>query len=132
LTSTIELKLAQGLFGEDALVSREALKDELKAIRASLRHSNSTPLEDLLIEDIALAFVLLRKAQHLLADFKQGPIQDIQLRESRLDRAMNRYLSAIRTLAQVRRLQIPTLVQLNVAQQQVNVAQPTEKRGCPG
>jgi hypothetical protein len=39
----------------------------------------------------------------------------------RLSLAQSRYLSAIRTLAQVRRLQVPA-VQVNIAREQVNVA----------
>jgi hypothetical protein len=42
--------------------------------------------------------------------------------QRRLSLAQSCYLSAIRTLAQVRRLQVPA-VQINVAEQQLNVAQ---------
>jgi hypothetical protein len=40
-----------------------------------------------------------------------------------MDRAHKRYLSAIKTLATVRKLAVPVL-QINVAKQQVNVAGP--------
>lgn len=43
------------------------------------------------------------------------------IQKRRLDRAQNRYLSAIRALAVVRRLQLPT-IQVNVAERHVNVA----------
>ena len=38
-----------------------------------------------------------------------------------LDRAQKRYLTALKTLAQVRRLLVP-VVQVNIAQKQINVA----------
>jgi hypothetical protein len=41
--------------------------------------------------------------------------------QRRLSLAQSRYLAAIRTLAQVRRLQAPN-VQVNIAEQQLNVA----------
>ena len=40
----------------------------------------------------------------------------------KIDRAHSRFLSAIRTLAQVRKLALPTL-QVNIARNQVNVAE---------
>ncbi len=40
-----------------------------------------------------------------------------------MDRAHNRYLSAIKTLATVRKLALPIL-QVNIAKKQVNVAGP--------
>ena len=45
-----------------------------------------------------------------------------EFHQKRITKAHNRYLSAIRTLAQVRRLGVPA-VQVNIGEQQVNVAQ---------
>ena len=42
--------------------------------------------------------------------------------QRRLDRLHRRYLSSIRTLAQVRKLLNPAVTQINVAEQQVNLA----------
>ena len=46
---------------------------------------------------------------------------EAQFYQRRLSLAQSRYLSAIRTLAQVRRLQVPA-VQVNIAREQLNVA----------
>jgi hypothetical protein len=46
-----------------------------------------------------------------------------------MDRAHRRYVHAIRALAQVRRLQLPAVAQLNVASNQVNVSSMDVSRG---
>ena len=49
--------------------------------------------------------------------------------QKRLDYLHRRHLSAIKTLAQVRRLQLPVL-QFNFAEKQVNVATATDQDQC--
>ena len=46
---------------------------------------------------------------------------DAQAVQMRVDAAQNRYLKAVKTLAQIRKLGVP-VVQINVAAQQTNVA----------
>jgi hypothetical protein len=46
-----------------------------------------------------------------------------EAQQRRIDRAHHRFLTAVRTLAQVRKLALPTL-QVNIGANQVNVAQP--------
>jgi hypothetical protein len=48
-------------------------------------------------------------------------LRQAEFHQKRITMAHNRYLSAIRTLAQVRRLGVPA-VQVNIGEQQVNVA----------
>lgn len=122
LASLTERKLNKKTVGESCLVSQEYVKKELDEMRASLRGPAPTALEVLLIEEIVLCYFMLRRAQMMQTDFTSGSSAEFQIRENKVDRAQNRYLAAIRTLAQIRRLQIPALVQLNVATQQVNVA----------
>lgn len=122
LGSITESKLAKKTFGENCLVSMSYVEKELEEMRQSLRGLTPSPLESVLVEEVVLCYFMLRRSQLHLADFTRGDIDDLKLREVRLDKAQNRFLAATRTLAQVRRLQIPTLVQLNVANQQVNVA----------
>jgi hypothetical protein len=50
-----------------------------------------------------------------------SPKYQVELRQLRIDRAHARFLSAVRTLAQVRKLAVPVLL-LNVTKTQVNVA----------
>lgn len=42
--------------------------------------------------------------------------------QRRIDRAHNRHLSAVRTLAQVRKLLKPSVAQINIADKQINTA----------
>jgi hypothetical protein len=49
------------------------------------------------------------------------PEKQVELHQHKVDRAHARFLSALRTLAQVRKLAVPAL-QINVARNQVNVA----------
>ncbi len=49
-------------------------------------------------------------------------LRQAEFHQKRISMAQNRYLAAIRTLAQVRRLGVP-VVQVNIAEQQVNVAE---------
>ena len=60
---------------------------------------------------------------HHPRSFTQGEFSLTQatFHQHRITVAHNRYLSAIRTLAQVRRLQVPAM-QVNIAEQQLNVA----------
>jgi hypothetical protein len=44
-----------------------------------------------------------------------------RMHQQRIERAQRRYLAAIKTLAQVRRMDLPTL-QVNIGEKQVNVA----------
>jgi hypothetical protein len=51
--------------------------------------------------------------------------------QRRMDRAHRRYLSAIKTLATVRKLAVPVF-QVNIAQKQMNIANATLPSPCPG
>jgi hypothetical protein len=121
VTSALRDELAQSMFGKGRLVAIEAIEQEIDSLRQSLLLPSSSPLERVLVEEVAVAWLMLRKAQHCLASFTSGSIADVNCRENRVDRAHQRFLASIRILAQIRRLQIPALVQLNVANQQVNV-----------
>jgi hypothetical protein len=50
-------------------------------------------------------------------------MKQVEHQEERRDRAHRRYLTAIKTLATVRKLALPVL-QVNIAKKQVNVAGP--------
>ena len=86
------------------------------------RAASDTP-EKLLVDRIVLCWLHLHDAETLYAQNMRKPLDypgDLSPTPvSRL--AHNRYLSAIRTLAQVRRLQVPA-VQVNIAEKQLNVA----------
>jgi hypothetical protein len=51
----------------------------------------------------------------------------VEYYEHRVDRAQTRYLSAVKALAQVRRLQRPDRVQVNIGANQANVAEVSDR-----
>jgi hypothetical protein len=118
-----ENALIHKFVGKDVAV-REGIRRKMDAMRAELAGSTPTPLERLLVERIAVCWLHLYYLESLYASqdsmtFNQG----IYYQRS-IDRAHRRYLTAIKTLSVVRKLALPVL-QVNIAQQQVNVAGPS-------
>ncbi len=113
------VKLASG----DNTVVNEAMYKKLNAMREELDGVSPTPLERLLVNRVVACWLQVYYADVIYAQnitaisLKQGDYY-----QERQDRAHRRYMSAILTLAQLRRLLIPP-VQLNIGNQQVNAAQ---------
>lgn len=109
--------------GREGEIHRAATAADVARLRKKLEGSEPTPLERLLIDRIVLAWLQanyfdLREAMAI--DDKHSSVAHLALGVKRQDRAHRRYLYALRQLAEVRRLQTPS-VQVNVAQQQLNV-----------
>ena len=109
--------------GKNALAF-EAMERKADQLRGELVGLSPTPLERLLVDQIIICWLQVNQAERTCVGFFQdgGGMAEAEFHQRRLDRAQRRYLAAIRTLAQVRRLLAPT-VQVNIAEQQVNVAQ---------
>ena len=119
LARQAEQSLIRATAGKD-VAFREALVRKLELLRAELAGPTPTPLERLLVERVAACWLQLHHADALLAQQgKMSPAQGEYHQRSR-DRAHKRYLSAIKTLALVRKLAVPAL-QVNIAKRQVNV-----------
>jgi hypothetical protein len=105
-------------------VSRLSVEARAEAIAKDLAAGTPSPLEELLIERVVLCWLQLHLAETQCAGgLKSNTGPDRTDFYDRLaERAHRRYLSAIRSLAQVRRLELPTLTQFNVATNQVNIA----------
>jgi len=109
----------------DGLLLGEALEAREASLSAEIAGPNPTILERLLSDQVVLCWQHLR-----YLEIKYGQAQSYTLREGEyfercLDRAQRRYLSAIKTLAQVRKLGLPAL-QVNIAAEggkQVNLVQ---------
>ncbi len=100
------LALATG----DCLTAREAIRLEVADLRARLAETTCTELEKLLVERIVVTYIEVfyfdvDLARHLKSCPGSSPA--LTAAERRLDRAHNRYLTAIRTLATVSRLLKP-------------------------
>ncbi len=115
-----ERSFIKRLYGDDLLV-QEALPPQLKGMREELAGPDPSPLERLLAERIVACWLQL---QH--ADLTYGrnvdymTMEQIDYHQRRLDRLQKRYLSAIKTLAQIRKL--GPAVQINIAEKQINTA----------
>ncbi len=81
-----------------------------------------TPLERILAEQISLNWLALLAAEAFLEQSQGISFKDAYWRQSRVDAAHNRLMASIRTLAQIRKLQLPNLLQVNIAEKQVNVS----------
>ncbi len=118
---------------EDSLVKvytksplvQEALRFKLNALRREILGPDPSPLEDLLAQRIAACWLQVHYLETMYAqNLKHCGLTGRQSESMQrsIDRAQRRYLSAIRTLVQVRRLLAP-MVQVNIAEKQVNIAQ---------
>lgn len=93
----------------------------------SLRHEVAGPvpstLERLLADRVAIGWLGLSVAEGMYHQALEGGLgaSDDEFHQRRVERAQRRYLAAIKALATVRRLGVTT-VQINVAEQQINVA----------
>ena len=107
--------------GSNPLVD-EAIRRTSDRLREDLLGDASSPLERLLVDRVVACWVQLHFAdqQAVAAMEAHDSIARCEYWQRQQDRAHRRYLSAIRTLAQVRRLLTPA-VQVNIAEQQLNV-----------
>ncbi len=122
LARTTQDSLIMKISGEKDLAAQEMYERKCAAMRQELAGPSASPLERLLVERVVMCWLHLYYAE---AIYTQN-IGDLTLRQAefhqqRITKAHNRYLSSIRTLAQVRRLGVPA-IQVNVGEQQVNVA----------
>jgi hypothetical protein len=120
LAERAERAMVQALAGDD-LGCREALTRKLALLRAELAGPNPTPVERLLAERVVACWLQVHDA-----DFRYGQATSLspewgEYYQRRMNHAHKRYLSALKTLALVRKLAVPVL-QLNIAKRQVNVA----------
>jgi hypothetical protein len=122
LAKHAENKLIEKLLGKDLAVS-EGVRRKLVSLRAELSGASPTPLERLLIERIAVCWLHLYHLELMYAGRDDMTLELAMYYQKCIDRAHRRYLSAIKTLALVRKLALPVL-QVNIAKKQVNVAGP--------
>lgn len=110
------------LTGEDA-VMRDFVNHQLGKMKKGLIGEQPSPLERLLAERICACWLQVQYAEWIYAAKTKASVTlahgDYLQRQ--VDRAQARYLAAIRTLAQVRKLGLPN-VQVNIGEKQVNIA----------
>jgi len=116
-----ELSWLDATVGDD-LYAKEAVKRKMAAMRVVLSGACPSPLEELLVERIVLCWLQVQYADTIYAQ-NMGKLDRkwSELHQRRQERYQARYLAAIKALAVVRRLQLPTL-QVNIGEKQVNVS----------
>jgi hypothetical protein len=122
LAGHAQTALIQAIAGENAVVG-EALGRRAAELRRELAGPDPTPLERLLVSRIVACWLHLHYAEARYAqNLGKLTMEQGEYHQRTIDRAQRRYLAAIKALAQVRRLFTPA-VQVNIADQQVNIAQ---------
>jgi len=104
------------------LAAKEFIRCQLEAMREELAGKNSSPLERLLSERVVATWLEVQYFEALYAqNMRNLTIPQAEHYQKRLDRAHRRHLSAIRALAQIRKLLKGTaMTQINIADKQIN------------
>lgn len=103
------------------IVFQEDVRRQMKRLHAQLVGPSPSPLESLLVERIVTCWLHLHCYEKENAQSLDGQsVDQSKAHGRRVDQAQRRYLSAIKALAQVRRLDLPA-VQVNIGQHQ-NIA----------
>jgi hypothetical protein len=106
---------------DEDLASKEFLTHQLESMRVEVAGEDPSPLERLLAERVVATWLQVQLFEALYAvGMKSGTLIQDDHRQKRLDQAHRRHLSAIRTLAQIRKL--GPAVQINIAEKQINTA----------
>jgi hypothetical protein len=112
--------IVQKVAGKNML-HQEAIVQELDRVKADLEGPDPTPIESLLAERASLCWFIVHWYENAYVNADGWNIAQVDLQHRKIDKAHRRFLTAVRTLAQVRKLALPTL-QLNIARTQVNVS----------
>ena len=107
------------MLGDKAEGTKLAVRTKSADIIKKVAGDSPTPLERLLAERIAMCWLDVQDHEHQYAALTNDTFAEYEWRSRMLDRAHNRYMLAIKTLATVRRLNLP-IVQVNIAEKQIN------------
>jgi hypothetical protein len=124
LARQAQLTLIHKFAGTNALY-RETLPRKLDHLREELAGPNPSPVERLLADRVASCWLHLHHLEMIYAGKDSMTLALAAHYQRCIDRAHNRYLSALKALALVRKLAMPVL-QVNIAKKQVNVAGPCD------
>ncbi|MEJ7814789.1 MAG: hypothetical protein WKF53_06390 [Rubrobacter sp.] len=106
--------------GEDT-AAKEMMEHQLESMRLEIAGEAPSPLELLLAERVVATWLQVQFFEALYASgLGKHALTQSNYYQKRLDRAHGRHLSAIRTLAQIRKM--GPAIQINVAEKQINMA----------
>jgi hypothetical protein len=122
LNDRAERGYIEGVAGSDPL-TQKSLPVRLEDMRSDLAGPNPSSLEQLCAERITSCWLQLQYADLLyVQNLPKLSLAEDEHYQKRLDRLQKRYLSAIRSLAQVRKLLKPRVTQINIGEKQINMA----------
>ena len=121
LDHAVELTISKSLGGSENLAFREGLKRKLAELREELEGPNPSPIERLLVDRVVACWLQVQDADLGYAEMKKCSFAQAEFHLKRQDRAHRRFLSAMKTLATVRKMALPA-IQVNIGENQVNVA----------
>lgn len=114
--------------------AQELFRAQARQVGKQLREEGTgTALETMLIRRIGLDYMASLQADRAraLAPGETRPLELSRFYDQQADRTHRRFLASVESLARVRKLITP--IQINIAEQQVNVAgNVTTARGTPG
>jgi len=106
---------------EGDAAAKEMMEHQLESMRLEVAGENPSPLEVLLAERVVATWLQVQLFEALYASgLGKHALTQGNYYQKRLDRAHGRHLSAVRTLAQIRKM--GPAVQINIAEKQLNTA----------
>jgi len=117
--------IAKKASGGNLLIG-ESIKKKLDMLQAELEGPNPTPIERLLAERASLCWFVVNWYEDRFTSTSDMSITQADYFQRRIHRTHQRFLSAVETLARVRKMALPALM-VNIARnQQVNVGENRE------
>lgn len=122
LARRVEATVVEKVCGGN-LAMLEGLTKMRAEMRADLNGPDPSPLERQLVDRVVLCWLAVHDAELRAAIPASLAPKHADAWQKRIDAAHKRHLSAIKTLATVRKLAVPVIIgQLNIANRQVNKA----------
>lgn len=117
-----EWHMVERMTKDKDFASKEVLTRQLSAMREEVAGKNPSPLERLLAERVVATWLQIQLFEGMYAASmeKSMSIKQGIYFQKLTDRAHRNHISAIRTLAQIRKM--GPAVQINIAEQQINTA----------
>ena len=116
-----ESALIDEITKDEDLASKELLRHQLESMRVEVAGENPSALERLLAERVVATWLEVQLFAGLYAmGMKNETFSQGEYRQKRLDGAHRRHLSAVKALAQIRKM--GPAVQINIAEKQINTA----------
>jgi hypothetical protein len=98
------------LAAEGNTLAAESIRRELDRVRGELLGPSPTPIEKLLVDQIVACWLQLKHAEITAGSACKSNLMRERFHDQRLQKSQRRYLTAMKTLAQIRRLPLSALM----------------------